>query len=53
MWNKYEMNEILKLCKKKKYYNRDCTHALGTFYKNKLAGNFGISGCFIFTDQNK
>ena len=49
-----EMNEILKLCKKKNItIIEDCAHALGTFYKNKHAGNFGISGCFSFTQQSK
>ena len=44
-----EMNEILKLCKKKNItIIEDCAHALGTFYKNKHVGNFGISGCFSF-----
>ena len=43
------LNEIIKICKK---YNlkliEDCAHALGTTYKKRHVGNYGISGCFSF-----
>ena len=44
-----EMSKINKICKK---YNlkliEDCAHALGTNYKKKHVGNFGLTGCFSF-----
>lgn len=44
-----EMTKILDFCKKKKIkIIEDCAHALGSVYKNKYAGNFGIAGCFSF-----
>ena len=43
------MSEIVKISKE---YNlhliEDCAHAVGTYYKNKHVGNFGITGCFSF-----
>ena len=43
------MDQILKISKK---YDvpivEDCAHALGSTYKNKLCGSFGITGCFSF-----
>ena len=44
-----EMDEIVKIINKKKIYLiEDCAHGLGTKFKNKHVGNFGISGCFSF-----
>ena len=44
-----EINEIKSFCKKKKIIIiEDCAHALGTFYKKKHVGNFGITGNFSF-----
>ena len=44
-----EIDKILKICKK---YNikliEDCAHGLGTLYKKKHVGNYGVSGCFSF-----
>ena len=44
-----EIQKIIKICK---HYNlkliEDCAHAVGTTYKNRHVGNFGISGCFSF-----
>ena len=44
-----EIDMILKICKK---YNikliEDCAHSVGTKFKSKHVGNFGISGCFSF-----
>ncbi len=43
------ISEIKKFCDQKKItIIEDCAHALGSFYKNKHVGNFGISGCFSF-----
>ena len=44
-----EMNEIVKIINNKKIHLiEDCAHGLGTKFKNKHVGNFGISGCFSF-----
>ena len=44
-----DMREILKICKNYKLkLVEDCAHGLGTFFKKKHVGNFGISGCFSF-----
>jgi perosamine synthetase len=44
-----ELKEILKICKTYKIkLIEDCAHSLGTKYKNKHVGNFGVSGCFSF-----
>jgi perosamine synthetase len=44
-----DMKEILKICKTYKLkLIEDCAHGLGTFFKKKHVGNFGISGCFSF-----
>ena len=44
-----QIDKILKIAKK---YNliviEDSAEALGSFYKNKHAGNFGLVGCFSF-----
>ena len=43
-----EIGKILNFCKKKITVLEDCAHALGTYFKGKHAGNFGISGSFSF-----
>jgi perosamine synthetase len=44
-----DMDEILKISNKYKVpIIEDCAHALGSTYKNKMCGSFGISGCFSF-----
>lgn len=44
-----EINKIKNFCDKKKIFLiEDCAHALGTNYKNKHVGNYGVSGCFSF-----
>ncbi len=44
-----EMNRIVKFCKKKNIFLiEDCAHGLGTIYKKKHVGNFGIAGVFSF-----
>jgi len=44
-----EIDEIQAFCKKQKIIIiEDCAHALGTFYKKKHVGNFGITGNFSF-----
>lgn len=44
-----KIEKVVKICKK---YNlkliEDCAHAVGTTFRNKHVGNFGISGCFSF-----
>ena len=44
-----KIDEIIKIAKK---FNlkiiEDCAHSLGSFYKDKHVGNFGIVGCFSF-----
>ncbi len=43
------INKVLKICKKNKIkLIEDCAHALGTMYKKKHVGTFGVSGCFSF-----
>lgn len=44
-----EMGDICDLAKKNKLLViEDCAHAIGTRYKKKHVGNFGIAGCFSF-----
>ena len=44
-----EMDKIIDLCKKKNIQViEDCAHALGTTFKNKHAGSFGVCGVFSF-----
>jgi len=44
-----EIDLVLKICKKYKLkLIEDCAHSLGTKFKSKHVGNFGISGCFSF-----
>ena len=43
------MDQILKICKKNKIFIiEDCAHSLGSKYKNKHLGNFGVCGVFSF-----
>lgn len=44
-----KMDLIYKICKKFKIeLIEDCAHSVGTKFKSKHVGNFGISGCFSF-----
>ncbi len=44
-----DMKEIVKICKSKNIkIIEDCAHSLGTKYRKKHVGNFGVSGCFSF-----
>ena len=44
-----DMTSIAKFCKKKKLILiQDCAHSVGTKWKKKHVGNFGISGVFSF-----
>ncbi len=44
-----ELTPIISFCKKKKItILEDCAHGLGTYYKSKHVGNFGITGSFSF-----
>ena len=44
-----ELDKILSICKKKKIFLiEDCAHSLGTKFKSKHVGNFGIAGSFSF-----
>lgn len=44
-----DLEEIIKFCKRKKIkIIEDCAHALGTKYKKKHVGKFGVSGSFSF-----
>ena len=44
-----EMNRIVKFCRKKNIFLiEDCAHGLGTIYKKKHVGNFGVAGVFSF-----
>ncbi len=44
-----ELDKIVDICKKKKIFLiEDCAHALGTKFKSKHVGNFGIGGSFSF-----
>ncbi len=44
-----DMKEIMAFCKKNRIkVLEDCAHAMGTFFTNIHAGNFGLSGSFSF-----
>ena len=44
-----ELDAIMKICKRKNIkIVEDCAHSLGTIYKNKHVGLFGICGVFSF-----
>jgi perosamine synthetase len=44
-----DLEEIIKFCKKKNLVLlEDCAHALGTKYKTKHVGNYGLTGSFSF-----
>ena len=44
-----DVTNIIKICKKKNIkLIEDCAHSLGTTYKKRPAGNFGICGVFSF-----
>ena len=44
-----DLEKIYKYCKKKNILIiEDCAHALGTNFKKKHVGNYGIAGCFSF-----
>jgi len=44
-----DMNAILKISKKHNIpVIEDCAHALGSTFKMKLCGSFGVTGCFSF-----
>ncbi len=44
-----EVEKIKSFCKKKKIILlEDCAHGVGTKFKNKHVGNFGVSGSFSF-----
>ena len=44
-----EMDKITNFCKKNKIFLiEDCAHGLGTTFKKKHVGNFGIAGIFSF-----
>ena len=44
-----DMDNIYNFCKKNKIkLIEDCAHAVGTKYKNKHVGNFGVCGVFSF-----
>ena len=44
-----DLKEIINFCKKKKLVLlEDCAHAVGTKYKKKHVGNFGLTGSFSF-----
>lgn len=44
-----DLKEIIKFCKKKKLVLlEDCAHAVGTKYKKKHVGNYGLTGSFSF-----
>lgn len=44
-----DMDEIIKICKENNIFLiEDCAHAIGTTYKGKHVGNFGIAGNFSF-----
>ena len=43
------MDEILKISRNYRIpIIEDCAHALGSKYKNKMCGSFGVTGCFSF-----
>jgi len=44
-----DMDEIMQIAKDYKLHIvEDCAHAIGSVYKRKRAGTFGITGCFSF-----
>ena len=44
-----DLTKIIKFCKKKKLVLlEDCAHAVGTKYKKKHVGNYGMTGSFSF-----
>ena len=44
-----DLDQIIKFCKKKKIVLlEDCAHAVGTKYRKKQVGNYGITGSFSF-----
>ena len=44
-----DIYKIIEFCKKKKIHLvEDCAHAVLTSFKNRYAGNFGITGAFSF-----
>tara|TARA_B100000886_G_scaffold335796_1_gene293439 strand:- start:162 stop:1277 length:1116 start_codon:yes stop_codon:yes gene_type:complete len=44
-----ELDKIIDICKKQKIFLiEDCAHGLGTTFKSKHVGNFGIAGSFSF-----
>jgi len=44
-----ELENLVEICKKNNIkLIEDCAHSLGTYFKKKHVGNFGISGCFSF-----
>ena len=44
-----DIDKLVKICKKFKLkIIEDCAHSVGTKFKSKHVGNFGISGCFSF-----
>ena len=44
-----EMDKIVNFCNKQKIFLiEDCAHGLGTTYKKKHVGNFGLAGIFSF-----
>jgi len=44
-----DLEKIISFCKKRNIkILEDCAHALGTKYRNKHVGNFGLSGSFSF-----
>lgn len=44
-----EIDEIVEVCRKKEIpLIEDCAHAMGASYGGKIAGTFGLAGCFSF-----
>ena len=44
-----DIDLVLKICKKYKLkLIEDCAHSVGTKFRSRHVGNFGISGCFSF-----
>jgi len=44
-----KMDEIIDIARSHNIHVvEDCAHAIGTFYKNRHVGRFGIAGCFSF-----
>lgn len=47
--NPCEMDNIVKLCRRKNLFLiEDCAHALGSKYKGKSCGSFGVASAFSF-----